>query len=515
MGKFLRGVRRWVGGWSAGHDQGVEAYIHGRLDEAERRFSSLVRQAASSWPMAPRVVIVRNNLAATWEAQGRSGDAERMYQDLVELWPRLALLADQPEPVVVEFAAARLLAARGAHDPAEAIVRRVLQEASDASRFFPPATADVVEALDVLADIHVGRGEAERACLTARWALGLRETVFGPDHPALLGALRRVAHLLGVLGESAAGDCHEARARRIEGAALGEGAAGTVTGAPPAGIWDSRGRWIPAGAVCERAVAMRARRLRRSSGDLAERLDQLAASHQFYADRWLNVSKDWRRREHEHEVQRLYERAFRIRRIHLGPRHPDVGTSLDHRAAVEPRTYAIRFTVPPVSDASGISAMPRRLYQQALAIREAALGPEDPAVAVSLHNLASLCGDDERVAAAEGGRSEPARCPLYRRALAIREAALGPDHPAVAETLLCLAREYIADGGKAEADALVRRALSIQEAALGIDDVRVARTLHTLAQLAHDRGRFAEGEELRGRLRSLQQQVFGEVFPLA
>src|SRR3989338_3705783 len=98
MGKFLRGVRRWVGGWSAGHDQGVEAYIHGRLDEAERRFSSLVRQAASSWPMAPRVVIVRNNLAATWEAQGRSGDAERMYQDLVELWPRLALLADQPEP---------------------------------------------------------------------------------------------------------------------------------------------------------------------------------------------------------------------------------------------------------------------------------------------------------------------------------------------------------------------------------------------------------------------------------
>ena len=64
------------------------------------------------------------------------------------------------------------------------------------------------------------------------------------------------------------------------------------------------------------------------------------------------------------------------------------------------------------------------LYRRALAINEKALGPDHPYVATNLNNLAFLLYDKGDYAGAE---------PLYRRALAIDEKALGPDDPGVAQ----------------------------------------------------------------------------------
>ncbi len=66
------------------------------------------------------------------------------------------------------------------------------------------------------------------------------------------------------------------------------------------------------------------------------------------------------------------------------------------------------------------------LYQRALAIDEKALGPEHPAVATGLNNLALLYYAEGKYTEAE---------PLFRRALAIAEKALGPEHPQVATSL--------------------------------------------------------------------------------
>src|SRR5262245_47854217 len=60
------------------------------------------------------------------------------------------------------------------------------------------------------------------------------------------------------------------------------------------------------------------------------------------------------------------------------------------------------------------------LAQRALAIREKALGPDHPDVAQSLNTLATLYSKQGLYAETE---------PLYTRALAIREKLLGPDHP--------------------------------------------------------------------------------------
>ncbi len=78
--------------------------------------------------------------------------------------------------------------------------------------------------------------------------------------------------------------------------------------------------------------------------------------------------------------------------------------------------------------------------------------------------------------------------PLYQRALAIREKALGPDDPNVAQSLNNLALLYHAQGKHAQAEPLYQRALEIKEKALGPDDPNVAVSLNNLAGLYHAQG---------------------------
>jgi hypothetical protein len=65
----------------------------------------------------------------------------------------------------------------------------------------------------------------------------------------------------------------------------------------------------------------------------------------------------------------------------------------------------------------------RPLTERALAIAEAAYGPDHPEVAIRLNNLAMIWRD-----VGELGKARP----LAERALAIDEATYGPDHPTVA-----------------------------------------------------------------------------------
>jgi tetratricopeptide (TPR) repeat protein len=79
----------------------------------------------------------------------------------------------------------------------------------------------------------------------------------------------------------------------------------------------------------------------------------------------------------------------------------------------------------------------RLLHERALAIREARLGADHPDTAASLTNLA--------LALHAQGDHDAAR-PLYERALSIREARLGADHPDTAHSLTNLALDFPPEG---------------------------------------------------------------------
>jgi tetratricopeptide (TPR) repeat protein len=97
------------------------------------------------------------------------------------------------------------------------------------------------------------------------------------------------------------------------------------------------------------------------------------------------------------------------------------------------------------------------LFFRAWAIRERALGQNHPDVADSLHYLAlSLYSDNVSFA-----------IPLLLRSKEIREKTFGPDHPSVVDSLLAMARLYEAHNRRDLAIPLYQQALTIQEKVFG------------------------------------------------
>jgi tetratricopeptide (TPR) repeat protein len=190
------------------------------------------------------------------------------------------------------------------------------------------------------------------------------------------------------------------------------------------------------------------------------------------------------------EAEPVYQRALGIREKALGPEHPAVAQSLNNLAALY--------------DDQGKYAEAEPLYQRALGMREKALGPEHPAVAQSLNNLAELYRAQGKYAKAE---------PLYQRALGILEKALGPEHPDVAATVNNLAALYRAQGKYAEAEPLYRRSLGIVEKALGPEHPHVASSLNNLAELYDAQGKYAEAEPLYQRALGIREKVLGPEHP--
>jgi tetratricopeptide (TPR) repeat protein len=121
----------------------------------------------------------------------------------------------------------------------------------------------------------------------------------------------------------------------------------------------------------------------------------------------------------------------------------------------------------------------RAAFERALELRRAALGDEHPDVAGSLSNLASTY---EAAGDYAGMRD------LLEESVAIRTAVLGADHPDVAAALSNLGGAYRALGDFERASSLMQRALVIREAALGPDHPDVAQALVSFAAVLRSTG---------------------------
>ena len=128
-----------------------------------------------------------------------------------------------------------------------------------------------------------------------------------------------------------------------------------------------------------------------------------------------------------------------------------------------------------------------QLLQRALDLRTAALGPEHPDVAESLDHLAALCAVQGDHAMADS---------LYRRAISIYEGAGLGATEAAASSIRGLGLLRRAEGVPAEGIPLVRDALRLQREALGPDALASLETEGDLASLVYNTGDYAEAEAL-------------------
>src|SRR5574337_2041099 len=142
----------------------------------------------------------------------------------------------------------------------------------------------------------------------------------------------------------------------------------------------------------------------------------------------------------------------------------------------------------------------------ALAIQQRSLGPDDPAIASTLHQLASVAIYRDRLAEADS---------LHRQALAIRERSLGPDDSLTGDSHALLGAVLRREGRLEEAEAEFRQALAIAERIFGPDRVEVSMPLQLLADLYdNDEGRDADAEPLYRRELAIREKALGEADPL-
>jgi tetratricopeptide (TPR) repeat protein len=126
--------------------------------------------------------------------------------------------------------------------------------------------------------------------------------------------------------------------------------------------------------------------------------------------------------------------------------------------------------------------------KRAIAVEEKALGPDHLGLAAMLDKLATLYQATGRPGAAE---------PLLKRAIAIDEKALGPEHPDLAGRLNNLAVLYWATGRPAVAEPLFARALAILEKCLPLGHPALAAVRENYAGFLDALGRRREAAAAR------------------
>jgi serine/threonine-protein kinase len=110
------------------------------------------------------------------------------------------------------------------------------------------------------------------------------------------------------------------------------------------------------------------------------------------------------------------------------------------------------------------------------------------------------------------GKFEDARSYL-ERVIALRQRALGPDHPDVAGALVNMAAVLTALDRGAEALPLQQRALAVFERALGRDHPKVVLTQNNIGAVYFDAGRYAEALQSFQYSLATAQRVFGPDHP--
>jgi tetratricopeptide (TPR) repeat protein len=190
------------------------------------------------------------------------------------------------------------------------------------------------------------------------------------------------------------------------------------------------------------------------------------------------------------EAKVAYERALAIDEAAFGPDHPRVAIRVNNLGDV----------LQDLGDLVGA----RAAHERALAIWEKQLGPEHPNVASAVNNLGSVLKDLGDLAGAREA---------FQRALAIFEKVLGADHPNVATLVNNLGGVLQALGDLAGARVHYERALAIDEAAFGPHHPEVATDINNLGVVLQALGDLAGARAHYERALAIDEAAFGPHHP--
>jgi CHAT domain-containing protein/tetratricopeptide (TPR) repeat protein len=366
--------------------------------------------------------------------------------------------------------------AKGDFATAEQAAQQLLEEGL---RLFGPSHGNTAASHSILGSVLFRLGRFADAEGQFRQALNIYETRSGMESLQTASALNNLALVLEKTGDYRGAELLLQRSLGILRKAQGPDHADTATTLSNLGrVLDTQGKF---GASASLATPEPSD----NPQVLAAQADTLVANGNY------------------REAETLQHRVVAIHQKVAGPEHPLTATSISNLGNV-------LYLQGKFEDAE-------QAHRRALGIREKVLGRNHPDTATSMNNLANVLfeqGKDEQLAPSEQrvrARSQirvfTETEDLYRRALAIQESSLGPDHPSLAATLNNLGALLDQRGKYEEAEPLQRRSLSILEKSLGALHPDTAGTLTTLAVSLDRQGKIVEAEETYRRAVELSRKA--------
>jgi len=359
--------------------------------------------------------------------------------------------------------------------------------------------------------------EAEEAFRTS---LEMHARLLGPDHPEIAIVLADLTSCVGAQGRDAEAEAYGRRALAITEKAYGPRHRFTASSLTNlAGSLGRQGRLAEARELFERALDIR--------------LEVFGADDPQTAIDYKNLGMTTLLQADYAAAQRWLERSLEVDARVLGDRHPRVawnhatlgglmlrtGRYADAAQHYEAGLAALRASIGVDNPEAarclrglGDVALERRrfaeadtLYARAMALFESRGGPKGSEVPPTLRRVGVLRLEQGRLAGA---------VETLARALALGEEVYGrDDHPAIAETLVPLARARAAGGDPEQAERLLRRALEIAEKAHGPDHPDAAMALHGLGEVLARRGERDEAARCLGRALEIRRAKLGAAHP--
>jgi non-specific serine/threonine protein kinase/serine/threonine-protein kinase len=179
----------------------------------------------------------------------------------------------------------------------------------------------------------------------------------------------------------------------------------------------------------------------------------------------------------------------------------DIDTSLTRDPELQAQLMS---TMAAVYDNLGLYPRAQALDQRAVEIRRAALGPEHPDTLRSMHNLADVL--DEEGHYAEAGK-------LYRETFVVSNRVLGAEDRETLRLRIGLADVLIHEGHYADAEKLNRETLDIDRRVLGPAHRDTLGTMSNLARDLQAEGRYDEAEELNREALEIRRRTLGPAHP--
>jgi non-specific serine/threonine protein kinase/serine/threonine-protein kinase len=368
-------------------------------------------------------------------------------------------------------------------------------------RTLDPEDPRRIPALSNLAGLYTARGRFQESESLFRRALELGDKEFGAGNPELAILYMNLGSVLSSLGRlEEAEQLLTGALEKMRGRVGDDHVSYALAASVLAVLYQRQNRLDEAIPLFRQVVEIQERNLGPVHNNLAGSIGSLAVCYAMQG--------------HYEEAAPLFLRVFEISEELYGPDHVDVGRALvnvgniqrdlgDYDAAEEAYLRSADILERRLGEAEDLAMVygnlaglygrqgkdedSLALHRRALAIREKTLGPEHPSTAMSMDNVAATLRDLGQLDEAE---------PLLLRGLAIREKTLPADHPNIAKSLNGLAILYREQGRDAEAVETFERAIEMRKKSLGPDHPHLAHSLSALAVLHRDRGRTEAAEKL-------------------